>query len=85
MPSEGTKVFSPKDKKYSAKSQSNKADSSKLKEARSKAKPRLESSVKPKSARPVKSRSNAHDTSKRFSPKGKPVILKTKKPNERNL
>jgi ATP-dependent RNA helicase DeaD len=84
MSSEGTKVFSPKDKKYSAKSQSNKADSSTLKEARSKAKPRLESSVKPKSTRPFKSRSNANDTSKRFSPKGKPVKLKNKKPNERN-
>lgn len=84
MSSEGTKVFSPKDKKYSAKSQSNKADSSTLKEARSKAKPRLESSVKPKSTRPVKSRSNANDTSKRFSPKGKSGKLKNKKPNERN-
>jgi len=84
MSSEGTKVFSTKDKKHPAKSQSNKADSSTFKEARSKANPRSEASVKPKSARPVKSRSNAHDTSKRFSPKGKPVKLKNKKPNERN-
>ena len=83
-PSEGAKVFSNRDKKLPVKSQSNKVDGSTFKDARPKVNSRSESSVKPKSARPVKSRSNANDTSKRFSPKGKSVKLKNKKPSEKN-